>query len=458
MHRPGTAQNTTESWSFAFGVREGRELNSILNGVPLEEDAVRDSADVSISYSKARERGAIAFLGRIGTNFLRDDETSDFSNTAVNYGGGLSWSRQLGTRTSSALSLNVSRNFRLETLSTVGGFGRDATGTAGGASWQIQHRSSQRTTWTTGVGYNATRIASATPIQPSQLVLREQPFADSLTSPFNEFSSDGEVNVRDAEDDVLQILATEGLAGTRSTLQSGNVTLGMNRRFTERTSIGFNVSGSYSTLSSDVAERDGAGAQLSAYAQRTVGRSSGVFSSYQFQRSLVLDPSTTIHSVFGGFNYAPENKDLSITASAGASYFQPEAGPSAVSPVGQAQIDGGLTESTGASFSYNRQYSQAIGFGRPYLIDYVSGRLTQSLGRLSVTASAGASFANDPLQEDVRLNARRAGVSLNLEILSGLSAGTSFFALENERIEPSTRFDDSRRLWSYYLRFSTSWN
>ena len=53
------------------------------------------------------------------------------------------------------------------------------------------------------------------------------------------------------------------------------------------------------------------------YVQRSIGKASALNAAYDISRSIVLIPTTTIQSVFGGYSTSGQETSLAITLSGG---------------------------------------------------------------------------------------------------------------------------------------------
>jgi hypothetical protein len=222
------------------------------------------------------------------------------------------------------------------------------------------------------------------------------------------------------------------------------------------------MSGGFRTFDSETSEiedrREGAQAALRLYAQRRVGQSTTVGSSYQVSRSLVREPTTTIQSLVGSYGYTPSGRSVSLSLSAGASYYQAESLFSQVTPVVNASFSAGLTRSTHLGAAYRRQFSQSLGFGRTLLIDYANLSLTQSFGpKVDLTLRGGASFATDPLLEGSGYDAIQAGGVLTWHVFDSLRLGTSFFEMTREQNVQDGISKTNRKIWTVFVTYTTRW-
>ena len=81
-------------------------------------------------------------------------------------------------------------------------------------------------------------------IPSSQIVADEQPFGNDLSVPIEE-ELGGFLPIPDAEDNVLAILATEGLDETGERSHFTTASFGLNHGLSERMTIGGNVQAGY---------------------------------------------------------------------------------------------------------------------------------------------------------------------------------------------------------------------
>ena len=150
-------------------------------------------------------------------------------------------------RFQSSMRVTANRNFSRERLTELGIVAPDLESYSAGASWRTQYQASARTGMSTSLSYRFTDIVNAQPIPGSQIVLEEQPFGDSLSIPAG-IDVDANVPVRDGQNDVLDILAAEGLDSLANRSQFASAGFGLSRTLSQRTSIGLNVSAGYRIL------------------------------------------------------------------------------------------------------------------------------------------------------------------------------------------------------------------
>ena len=452
----GFAQEPPTEWTFSLGARESNEFSRINDGIP-QDDRIMDAVSASLGLSTRTARDRFGLFGRVGANLYREDDARE----RLNFGAGLSWGRQFSPRSHSNLSLAVDRGFRAETLSSLGLLAPGADTFATTAAWALQHQVAPRTSFSTSLGYHHIRLESDEPIFGSQIVPGAPPFIDDFP-PLPGPADDGILVVPDVEDTVVDILATEGLSANQTNSHLANAGFGVNHRLSEYASWGFDMVGGYRTFDSETSEiedrREGAQAALRLWAQRRVGQSTTVGSSYQVSRSLVLEPTTTIQSLVASYGYAPSGRSISLNLSAGAGYYQAESVSSQVTPVVDASFAAGLTRATRMGAAYRRQFSQSLGFGRTLLIDYVNLTLTQNFGpRVDLTLRAGGSFATDPLLEDSGYDVVQAGGTLTWRVLDSLSVGTGFFDLTREQTVFDGTSKSTRNLWTVFVTYSARW-
>ena len=449
------AQTPPSTWTFGLGFHETRQLDRVVNGEPAG-DFVTDNANIRFGYTTVRERSRVSFSARAGTSFHREGSEEERPNQN-DFGLGLVWNQRVTEYFQSTLNFNVSRNFTRETLSELGLIAPDLTADTASASWTTQYQSGPRTSLSTSLSYRFYDIANARAIPGAQIVVTEQPFVDILSIPLLD-DDGGPLPIRDAEQDILAILATEGLDGRANRSQDASAGFGLNHLISERTTIGFQVAAGYRSFQRGL-QSEGSQAMGRLYVQRSIGKASALNAAYDISRSLVLVPTTTIQSVFGGYSTSGQETAVAITLSAGVSLYDAQDVTSRWTPIGNASLSGALTRSTTASVSYARQYNQAIGFGRPTLIDFANANLTQELGsRATFSLNAGATFSTDPLDLEGDSKAILAGGSFTFRIVSGLSAGTSFFWTETEFERFAATTTMQNKTWSIYLTFGTTWH
>ena len=388
------AQTPPSTWTFGLGLRETRQLDRVVNGEPTD-DFIMDNANIRFGYATVRERSRVSFSARAGTSFPREGDEQRRSQT--DFGLGFAWNQRVTEHFQSTLNLNVSRNFSRETLSELGLIAPDLTADTASASWTTQYQSGPRTSLSTSLSYRFYDIANARAIPGAQIVVTEQPFVDILSIPLLIDDDEGPLPIRDAEQDILAILATEGLDGRANRSQDASAGFGLNHLISERTTIGFQVAAGYRSFQRGL-QSEGSQAMGRVYVQRSIGKASALNAAYDISRSLVLFPTTTIQSVFGGYSTSGQETAVAITLSGGVSLYDAQDVTSRWTPIGNASLSGALTRSTTASVSYARQYNQSIGFGRPTLIDFANTNLTQELGsRATFSLNVGATFSTDPL-------------------------------------------------------------
>ena len=176
-----------------------------MNGVATGNRIV-DNVNAIFGYSTNRPRSSLSLFGRVGVNVPRDSE----QRNRANFGLGLGWNHSVTEHFQSRLDVGASRNFSIEKLSNLGFFAPNLTSYSANAGWGTQYQVSARTTISTSLGYRFREFQNSQAIPSSQIVLDEQPFGDDLSVPVDE-DLEGFLPIPDAEDDVLAILATEGL-------------------------------------------------------------------------------------------------------------------------------------------------------------------------------------------------------------------------------------------------------
>jgi hypothetical protein len=445
-------QSPEDPWSLSLSLRETRESDRDLNGDP-SEDRVIDGADATIGYSTRTERSNVGFMGRVGGNMYQDEAFQD----QLTYGAGFSWNYRTTERSQMSLTQSVNKNLRLDTLSNLGVTTNDLNTLSANTQWSFQGQSGPRTSWSTGLSYNYIELTSPAPIPGSQIVLDEQPFGDEISIPLIDASDPAQVELPNGETNILRILATEGVSGRGTNAHEGYASFGLNHSIGQRTSLGFSVNGGYRSIDTSQAQ-DGPVAVVQMFLQQATTTSSAVSGAYTFQRSFVIDPNITIQTLFTGWSYSPNDSSVAISLFVGASRYDAEGVDTTTQPVANASATGNLTPSTSVSASYRRQFSMPLGFGQSLLVDYADVNINQAIGsRVNAIASAGMSLGTDPLDDGSKLDTLRAGGSVTVRIVGGLSAGTSYFYVENEQQTSISRFDDSYKTWSFYLAYGTNW-
>jgi hypothetical protein len=452
---PALAQEPRNDWTVSLGFREANEYDYRLNDVPVE-DRILDNANASLAFSTRTERSRFSLFGRLGSDFYRKGSERD----RLNYGGGFSWNRQNSPRFNMSLSQNVNRGFMLSTLSSIGTLAPNVDTFSANTSWGMQYQTSPRTTLATSVNYSYIEWKAAEAIAGSQIVLEESPFAAEFPDPSVVPDPGADLIVPDAENAALDIIATEGLNAGDSKTHWATATFGLQTRVSERTSLGFDVSGAYRTIDyTTIPSLEGSEGAFRFWTQRAVGLTTNLQATYQVRRSLVLQPTTTVQSASGGFSYSPRQSELTLRVQGGASYYQAETSKSQLTPTADVAFSAALTRSTRFGISYRRQFTSSLGFGRTLLIDYGNVSLTQGFGsRVDLTALAGGSLGKDPLEEDSRYDAFRYGGTLSVRPLEPLSIGTSFFVAETRQASRGFDNDTRRNLWSFFITYSTSWH
>lgn len=418
------------------------------------------AANASIGFASERERDRIGFFGRIGGNAHRGDEERE----RLNFGAGLAWDRSISSRSSSNLSLGVDRGFRAETLSDLGVLAPGADTFSTNAAWTFQHQLTPRTGLSTSLRYHYQRIESDEPIPGSQLVTDEPPFIEDFPPISPDAPGDGPIPVPDVEDDIVDIIATEGLLANRTDSHFANAGFGVSHRLSEYSTFGFDMAGGYRTTESakvdgELDSRDGAQSAVRFWAQKRIGQFANVGTSYQVSRSVVIEPATTIHTLVGSYGYSPGTGRISFSFSGGASHYQAESGPSRTTPVINASFTSALTRTTRFAVAYRRQFSQSIGFGRTLLIDYAYANFRQELGsRVDLTLRAGGTFASDPLQADSTQDAVQYGGTLNWRVLESLRVGTGVFNVRRRHGVSTDLTESDRTLWTVYATYTARWH
>lgn len=441
---------SANDWSVFVRLRETRQFDRTNDGVPVE-DRTADSASAGLSYSTRTQRSTFGANARAGVNAQREPATDQ----RLTYGAALAWTYQPSERSEMRLSQNVSRNLRLETLSDLGVFTGNFDTLTATTSWGYQLQSGPRTSWNANLGYGYRQIDNAEPVDGSQIVLDEDPFANDVAIPVDVADDSDILEISDGEDDLLQILATEGFVDTNPRSHRGSASFGLNHSFTQRTSLNVGAGAGYRSITSSNS-RGGTFGSVRAALQNNVTVSSAVSVGYTLSRTLVDDPGIAVHTLFGGWSYSPTTSSLSINLFGGASRYESGPGESTTTPVATATLSGALTSTTTAGLSYRRQFSVPQGFGRSLLIDYFNANLTQDFGaRVSARLMSGVSLGSQPLDELDQRNTLRVGGSLSVDLIGGLSVGTSYFYTEIERRSAVGNFDDKRQNWSIYLNFAT---
>ncbi len=453
---PAAAQEPPGEWTLTVGARESNEFSRIENGVKDDQDLILDNVNLGISYSTRTERSQYSLFGRAGANAYRERDERDH----FNYGGGFSWLYTPSSRLNSTLSFGADRGFQAETLSNLGVLAPGVDSSAANASWGLQYKTGPRTLVSTELSYEYLRFESDQPIPGSQIVVGQSPFRDEFQPLFPE-RGDGELPVPNAEGEVLDILATEGFLLGPSESHSAFAIFGIGHQFSEYSSLGFDLGGGYRTIDAIESQRqpEGAAGAFRFWAQRRFARSNLFGTSYEFDRSLILDPATTIQTLSGGYAYFPQGKNVSLRLSGGASYYTAENGVSSLTPIADLLFAAGLTRTTQFNASYRRQFAQSLGFGSTLLIDYANVSLAQKFGsKVDFTLLGGATFGADPLIEGSRYDALQAGGTLSYNIVESFQIGTSFFVLKTEQVDRGVPTDTERNLASVFVTYTATWH
>ncbi len=449
------AQEPPGEWSLTVGARESGEFSRVFNGVP-EEDLMMDNVNLGFGYRSRTEYSQYGFFGRAGYNNYREAE----NRNRFNYGGGFSWTRTPSNRFSSTLTIGVDRGFQAETLSNLGVLGPGFDSSAAHASWTLEYQTSPRTAITTGVIYDYMRFESDRPIPGSQIVPGQTPFRDPFRSLFPERRGSDDLPLPDAEEGVIDILATEGFNLGVSGSHSGTATFGLSRTLTEYSSLGFDLAGGYRTIDRGGVQlqQEGAQSAFRFWAQRRSG-ASGTFSTfYSLSRSLILDPANTIHTLSGGYNYLPTGRNLSLRFSGGASYYVAENGRTSLVPMVDATFTAALSRTTHLNALYQRQFAQSVGFGRTLLIDYATVGLIQRFGpKVDLSLLGGSSFGSDPLIEGSRYDAVQVGGTLTYRIVPSFAVGGSYYLTRTEQTGLASASETERNLASIFVTYTATW-
>jgi hypothetical protein len=451
----GLAQDPPGEWTFSIGARESNEFSRVFNGV-AEEDLILDNVSMSLGYGTRTERSQYRLFGRAGANAYRKGDNRNH----LNYGAGFSWSHTPSPRFSSTLSFGADRGFQAETLSNLGVLAPGMDSSAAHASWGLQYKTSPRTTVSLVLSYDYIRFESDQPIPGSQIVLGQTPFRDEFPRLFPGRPDDDEILLPDAEGGVIDILATEGFLLGANGSHAGMAMFGVNRQLSEYSSLGFDLGGGYRTIDRGDPRflQEGGQGAFRFWAQRRVGQSSTFGTFYSASRSLIVDPSTTIQTLSGGYGFLPEGRNVSLRLSGGASYYLAENGFSSITPVADATFAAGLTRTTQLSAMYRRQFSQSLGFGSTLLIDYASVSLSQEFGsKVDLTLLGGGTFGSDPLIEGSRYDAVQAGGTLTYRVVESFRIGTSFFVLKTEQTTFGVPSETKRNLASVFVTYTATW-
>ncbi len=456
VYSPAAAQEPPGEWTLTVGARESNEFSRIENGVKDDQDLILDNVNLGISYSTRTERSQYSLFGRAGANAYRErDDRNQF-----NYGGGLSWSYTPSARLNSTLSFGADRGFQAETLSNLGVLAPGMDTTSANTFWGLQYMTGPRTRLSTQISYDYVRFESDQPIPGSQIVVGRPPFRDEFGPLFPDLRDDDRLPVPNAEGDVLDILATEGFLLGPNESHSAFAIVGIGHQWSEYSSLGFDVGAGYRRVDHQDPGllQEGAAGAFRVWAQRRLGRSSTMGTSYELDRSLILDPATTIQTLSGGYAYFPQGKSVSLRLSGGASYYTAENGVSSLTPIADVLFGAGLTRSTRFDASYRRQFAQSLGFGSTLLIDYANVSLSQEFGsKVDLTISGGASFGSDPLIEGSRYDAVQAGATLSYDIVRSFQIGASYFWLKTEQADPGVPLETERNLASVFVTYTKHW-
>ena len=448
--RSSVAQTQTDryGWSTTASVTHTQEVNRVRNDEPFP-NRIWNGLDAGLTFTTRTPRSLFGVYGRVGANVFDDQQ---FENQ-LTYGAGFTWDYRTSSRSNMSLTQSFNKNLRLDTLSDLGLVPNDFNTTSATTTWSFQQRSGPRTSWSVGAGYSFTELGNRTPIRPSQIVLNESPFGNEISIPLIDTSAPTEIDLPNGEEQILRILTTEGLVDRTARSQTLYGSFGLNHAIGERTKIGFNVNGGYQTINTSVAG-DGPASRAQAFFQRALTTSNFANVGYTFERSFVVEPQTTIQTLFGGWTYASDSSSFSATVFGGASRFQADGAEAATQPVANVSVSGNLTPSTSASASYRRQFTMPLGFGRSLLMDYTSANLTQTFGaRVTASIDAGGSFGSDPLVEGSQIDTRRAGANASVRIVGGLRAGANYYYIQNEQVAEDFSVFETYGTWSVYISY-----
>jgi hypothetical protein len=451
-----SSQSRPQQWNFMLGAREANELSRIVNGVE-ENTRIADNVNSALSFFSNKPQSTLNLFGRLGVNLFREGD----NRKRYTYGGGFGWTHAASERFQTQLSAAFSRGIRLETQSNLGILAPDIQSMSGNVQWKTSYQSGPRTTVSTSLGYIRTHVQNSQPIDGSEIVLDTQPFVDEFSRPLDSITSAARNTLADAETDVLNILATQGLLSKDTSTQYASLSANVTQQLSENSSIGFDLLGGYRQIDyqGTLGTRDGAQGAIRFQADRRVGTTNSLGTAYQFQRSLAIVPNTTVQTLVAGLTHTDQRRDLSFRLFGGASLYQTDVTQSRVSPVGEASFSAGLTRSMTIGAQYRRQYSLSTGFGRSLLIDYGNVTLTQNFGsKADVSLIAGVSRATNPADEGLSRDARRYGGSFTYHILEALRVGTTLFQAETKRSNLGTSQDTSRLLWTIFITFSSQFD
>jgi len=445
-------QTRPNSWNFSLGLRETRALDVIRNGEPAPDEII-DSVTAAFGFSAIRERSSMNLGARIGGNRRQDQD----NRSQLTYGGQFAWNYRSSARSSMAFTTGVSKNFRLDTLTDLGVLPGDLSTLSTTTNWSFQHRAAERTNWSVGILHQYYDFGSTSNIPSSQVVLNDQPFGDEFAVTTPETASPADLIAPDGENDVLRILATEGLRGGSTKSHRAGLNFGMSHQLGERTSITGSLVGSYQTLERSFTQSGPRGGAQLALTQR-IKRSHSLSATYNFQRSFIEEPGITVQSLSAGWGYSPDGSSVSVSLSAGASQFRQVDDPGEFFPIASASFSWAPSADGTFGLSYRRQFSVPMGFGRSRLIDYGNANYTYRFGdRVTFGVFLGVTFAQDPTAVGTEWDARRAGANFNFRVVSALNAGVSFSY--NETNTQDLLRDESlrRRVLSFNLNYAPNW-
>jgi hypothetical protein len=453
---PGaSAQQPQDEWTLSIGARESNEFSREFNGV-AEQDLILDNVSLGVGYRTRTERSQYGLFGRAGASAYREGD----DRTILNYGAGFSWTYTPSARFTSTLTFGADRGFQAETLSNLGVLAPGTESAAAQASWRFQYRAGPRTTVSTSVAYDYVRFESDAPIPGSQIVRSETPFREDFRSPFPERPSGEDLPMPDAEGEVLDILATEGFFRGTSGSHSGTAIFGLARQWSEYSTLGFDLGAAYRTIDRGDPRflQEGAQGAFRFWTQRRAGASSTFGAFYQVNRSLIVDPATTIQTLAGGYAFLPEGSSLTLRVLGGASYYLAENEVSTLTPVVDSQLAAGLTRTTQLNVLYRRQFAESMGYGATLLIDYAYLSLAQRFGpKVELTLSVGGTFGADPQIEGSRYDAAQAGGALSYQVVESFRVGASLFVLRTESRDFGPPSDSTHNLASVFVTYTTSW-
>jgi hypothetical protein len=203
--------------------------------------------------------------------------------------------------------------------------------------------------------------------------------------------------------------------------------LGIGRRLAQEWELG--LSGSFSMRRYDGdsfvdGEQVNAGVQLA----HLIGRSGGVYLSYQFGNEWYSETQSRAHQALLGARHRPA-KGVNFEIAGGVAYVEPA---EKVYPAGMASLSARGRRSS-IVLQYRRDFGQAFGYGRQMVGDLASGTVSWSpWERFSLSAVYSYGYRRDTFDEDYRIRSQVASGGFGWGITKDLSFSARYSWEHNE--------------------------